>query len=67
MIGGPRWKPHGNDGCSQAESRIDWAGALVLASWLVALLLGLSEGETWGWSSPRIVGLFAAAAVLGLV
>jgi len=39
----------------------------VLASWLVALLLGLSEGETWGWSSPRIVGLFAAAAVLGLV
>ncbi len=30
----------------------------------IALLLGVSEGADWGWSSPRIVGLFVAAVVL---
>jgi EmrB/QacA subfamily drug resistance transporter len=38
-----------------------------LATWtaaLFALVLGLFRGADWGWSSGRIVGLFAAAAVL---
>ncbi len=29
---------------------------------LVTLLLGLSEGESWGWTSPAVLGLFAASA-----
>ncbi|MDN4614174.1 MFS transporter [Leifsonia sp. F6_8S_P_1B] len=40
-----------------------WA-ALLLSGWLIALLLPLSTGAQWGWSSPQVVGLFAAAAVL---
>ena len=38
--------------------------ALTLSGWLVCLLLGVSEGGNWGWTSPRVLGLFAAAVVL---
>jgi MFS family permease len=31
---------------------------------LVCLLLGLNQGHAWGWTSPAILGLLAAAAVL---
>jgi MFS family permease len=44
--------------------RPDLLGASVLASWLVCLLLGISEGNSWGWSSGGVIGLFAGAAVL---
>jgi EmrB/QacA subfamily drug resistance transporter len=44
--------------------RVSWLGAALLSSWLVALLLGASQGPVWGWGSPRVIGLFAASAVL---
>jgi EmrB/QacA subfamily drug resistance transporter len=44
--------------------RVNWLGAALLSSWLVTLLLGASQGPTWGWGSPRVIGLFAAALVL---
>jgi MFS family permease len=44
--------------------RVSWLGAVLLSAWLVALLLGVSQGPTWGWTDPRVVGLFLAAAVL---
>ncbi|POX44997.1 MFS transporter [Streptomyces sp. Ru71] len=44
--------------------RFDALGALGLAAGLVCLLLGVSQGGQWGWTSPRIVGLFAGAAVV---
>jgi MFS family permease len=44
--------------------RINWAGATLLAGWLVALLLPLSEAHLWGWGSPVVIGLFVVAAVL---
>jgi MFS family permease len=47
-----------------AGGRPDILGALVLAGWLVCLLLAISDGGSWGWSSQRTVGLFIAAAVL---
>ena len=47
----------------RTPSRLPIWPAVLLAVWLVALLLGLSEGNAWGWTSPRILGLFAAAAV----
>ncbi|HET6298741.1 MAG TPA: MFS transporter [Kribbella sp.] len=49
---------------TRAGGRPDVFGALILAGWLVSLLLAISEGDSWGWSSQRIVGLFIAAAVL---
>jgi EmrB/QacA subfamily drug resistance transporter len=48
----------------RSPGRIDWTGAALLGGWLVALLLPISEGETWGWTSARTLGLFALAAVL---
>jgi EmrB/QacA subfamily drug resistance transporter len=42
-------------------SRIDVPGALLLSGGLVALLLALTEGEHWGWTSAPVLGLFAAA------
>jgi EmrB/QacA subfamily drug resistance transporter len=46
---------------------IDWIGAVLLSGWLVALLVPVSEGSTWGWTSPRTIGLFVLAAVLHTV
>jgi EmrB/QacA subfamily drug resistance transporter len=53
-----------------AESRregqsFDLRGAALSGVGLFALLLALSEGEDWGWTSPAIAGLFAAFLVLG--
>lgn len=47
-----------------APARLDVAGAALLSVTLVSLLLAITEGDVWGWSSGRIVGLFAGAAVL---
>jgi predicted MFS family arabinose efflux permease len=38
--------------------------AVLLSAWLVALLLALSEGQQWGWTSVRTLGLLVVAAVL---
>jgi len=48
----------------RAPGRIDWVGAALLSGWLVALLIAVSEGPTWGWASVRVIVLFGAAAVL---
>ncbi len=48
----------------RSPGRIDTVGALLLAAWLVALLLPLSQGASWGWTSARSLGLFALAAAL---
>jgi EmrB/QacA subfamily drug resistance transporter len=48
----------------KTPSRLDIPGAVLLSGTLISLLLALTEGENWGWGSPRIVSLFAAAVVL---
>lgn len=40
----------------------DIFGALLLATGVGLLALGLVEGNDWGWGSPRILGCFAAFA-----
>lgn len=48
----------------KTESRVDYVGAGLLSLGLVSLLLALTEGENWGWTSGRVLGLFAAAAAV---
>ncbi len=48
----------------KSPAKIDWGGAVQLALGLTALLVGVSEGNTWGWGSARVVGLFALAALV---
>lgn len=44
--------------------RIDPLGAVLLGGWLVALLVPVSQGPSWGWRSPVTFALFALAGVL---
>ena len=43
---------------------INWLTAALLSGWLVGLLLAVSQAPTWGWSSPSVLALLAAAVVL---
>jgi MFS family permease len=55
------------DGGHRSGGRIDFLGATTLAAFLVLLLLGISQGHTWGWSSDRIIGCFVGAVVMAAV
>lgn len=55
------WVPESPE---RTPGRINVGTALLLSAWLVALLVAVSQGHHWGWSSPEIVGLFVVAAVL---
>ncbi|MET0702330.1 MAG: MFS transporter, partial [Mycobacterium sp.] len=43
-----------------AKGTIDWLGALGLAVGLTALLLTITQGNSWGWASPATIGSAAA-------
>jgi EmrB/QacA subfamily drug resistance transporter len=47
-----------------ADEGIDVPGVATLSVGLVALLLALDQVTQWGWTDPRILGLFAACALL---
>ncbi len=57
--------PH--QGGATERHRIDWLGAAVLSGALASLLLGVTQGETWGWTSPRTLGLVTAGLALALL
>jgi EmrB/QacA subfamily drug resistance transporter len=46
----------------KTPSRVDFLGATLLSVGLIFLLLALTEGESWGWTSARVGGLFVGAA-----
>ena len=48
----------------RTPGRVNGVAALLLAGWLVALLVPLSQASSWGWGSARTVGLLALAVVL---
>lgn len=47
--------------------RVPATPAVLLAGWLVCLLLPVSQGTVWGWTSWPVLGLLAAALVLVVV
>ncbi len=48
-----------------ARTAFDVRGAAFGSAALFAILLALSEGQGWGWSSPAVLGLLAGAVLLG--
>jgi EmrB/QacA subfamily drug resistance transporter len=48
----------------KTRTRLDVPGAVLLAGALVSLLVALTEGESWGWTSAPFVGLIAASGLL---
>jgi EmrB/QacA subfamily drug resistance transporter len=51
----------------RAPGNVHWLGAVLLSGWLVALLVAVSEGSTWGWTSAKTIGLLALSAVLAIL
>jgi EmrB/QacA subfamily drug resistance transporter len=49
---------------SGSTSSPDYPGVILLSGALAVLVLAISEGPTWGWSSARIVAGFVVAVVL---
>ncbi|MFI6504092.1 MFS transporter [Nonomuraea typhae] len=52
---------------SPGGGRPDLAGAALMIIWLVALLLGISQGGAWGWTSGPTLGMFAVAVVVAVI
>ncbi|GAA4727537.1 hypothetical protein GCM10023350_08160 [Nocardioides endophyticus] len=52
------------DSPSSAPGPISVAPVILLSSWLVCLLLAVSRGHSWGWSSPPTLGLLSGAVAL---
>jgi EmrB/QacA subfamily drug resistance transporter len=55
------WVPESPE---RTPGKINVATAFLMSAWLVALLVAVSQGHHWGWSSAKVVGLFVAAAIL---
>lgn len=48
----------------RSPGRVDYVGSLLLSAALLALLLAISKGSAWGWSSGLTLGLFAASVLI---
>jgi len=46
-----------------ADGTIDWLGAVGLAAGLSAMLLTITQGNSWGWTAPATIG----SAVFGVI
>ncbi|GAA0403404.1 MFS transporter [Acrocarpospora corrugata] len=50
-----------------SPGRFDFVGAIGLSAGLLLLLLPVSKGSDWGWTSGTTLGMFGASAVILLV
>jgi predicted MFS family arabinose efflux permease len=48
----------------RAAERVDLPGGLLLAGALVVLLLPVTDGGPWGWTSGRVIGLLLGGVLL---
>lgn len=46
------------------KAKLDYYGAGLLGVSLALMVLGLSEGSSWGWTSARILGLFITGGTI---
>ncbi len=61
LLAAARVLPEGPD----REARgLDWPGATLLAVCVAAVLLALSQGQSWGWVSIRILAAIALAVAM---
>ncbi len=47
----------------RTPGRLDWLGTAILSAGLVAVLLAISEGQTWGWGDGRTVSLLIGGGI----
>ena len=53
--------------CGRRGSAPDYLGAALIAVTLSALVLGITEGPTWGWDSAPVIACFVGAVIVGAV
>jgi EmrB/QacA subfamily drug resistance transporter len=58
------WRSVAESRGAGGEEGVDVPGVATLSIGLVALLVALDQVTDWGWTDPRILGLFALCAVL---
>jgi MFS family permease len=52
---------------ARSADPVDWAGAALVSVGLVGVVLAITEGSTWGWTSvPVLTSLIGGLVVLGL-
>ena len=51
------------DSGARARGRVNTLSSVLLSTWLVALLVPLSTGSRWGWTSPAVLALFGLAVL----
>jgi len=51
----------------RSPARLDLLGAALLSGSLVALLLAITEGNSWGWGSSRLLTLLVIGLALGVL
>lgn len=52
---------------ARRNERIDLRGALAVAAGLAAIIFGLQQAGSWGWSSPYVIASLVAGAVLMII
>lgn len=52
---------------SRNQAPVSWYSSLLLAGWLLALLVPLTQAAIWGWTSGKVVGSLIAAVTLAVV
>ena len=52
------------DTAARRREEIDYLGVAGVAAGLVCIVLAVSQGDSWGWSSAGIIGLFAAGIAI---
>jgi MFS family permease len=48
-------------------AHVDWLGAALLSAGLLVLLLGVTQANSWGWGSPRTLGMLAGGIAIGAI
>jgi len=61
------WKVIPDPAAKDPRVRTDWLGIATFTTALVGLLMALSEGLAWGWTSWRILVLFGAVVLFGVL
>ena len=51
----------------KTPAKIDWGGAVLMSIGLSAVLLAVSQGNSWGWESARVLGLIAFGVLVLVV
>ncbi len=51
----------------KTPAKIDWVGAGLMSIGLGAVLLAVSQGNSWGWGSARVLGLIAFGVIVLVV